>query len=322
MTRAKPKLLVTRRLPEAVETRLERDYLAVLNKDDHSHTAATIIAAGAGMDGLLVTPADRVDGGTIGRLPDSVRIIATFSVGYEHIDVDAAKSRGMAVTNTPEVLTDATADVAMLLLLGASRRAQEGTAMLRAGRWTGWRPTQLMGIQTTGKRLGIVGMGRIGRAVAGRARAFGMEIHYCDARRLEPRLEMGATFHARAEEMLPLCHFLSLHCPLTPETAKFLDARRIALLPDGAVVVNSARGGVVDDGALIAALKSGKLAAAGLDVFDGEPDLDPGYLEVDNAFLLPHLGSATIETRDAMGFKALDNLDAFFAGREPPDRVA
>jgi lactate dehydrogenase-like 2-hydroxyacid dehydrogenase len=322
MTEAKPKLLVTRKLPDAVLERAGRDFDARLNADDVPHGPEQLVALGAGMDAILAAPGDPLTAQVIDGLDNSVRIIATFSVGYEHIDADAAKARGIAVTNTPGVLTESTAEIAMLLLLGAARRGSEGDALVRAKGWRGWTPTQLLGVQVSGKRLGIVGMGRIGHAVARRARAFGMTIHYHNRNRLPPGEEEGATYHAALDDMLPHCDFLSLHCLVTPETQKLLDARAIAKLPDGAVVVNSARGAVVDDTALIDALKSGKLAAAGLDVYEGEPDLDPGYLGLANTFLLPHLGSATIETRNAMGFKALDNLDAFFRDEAPPDRVA
>ena len=322
MSAPKPKLLLAQKFPEAVEARARRDYEARLNETGASWGADEMVAMSAGMDGLLVAANDSVRADVIGRLDESVRIVATFSVGYEHIDVAAAHQRGLVVTNTPDVLTDATADMAVLLLLAAARRAGEGERMLRAGAWTGWTPTQLLGIQVTGKRLGIVGMGRIGAAVAHRARAFAMEIHYHDRDRMAAGIERGAVFHADLDEMLGICDFLSLHCPFTPETAKLLNAERIARLPDGAVVVNSARGAVVDDAALIAALKSGKVAAAGLDVYDGEPNVNAGYLGLENAFLAPHLGSATVETRNAMGFRALDNLDAFFAGQEPRDRLS
>ncbi len=275
----------------------------------------------------MVCPADRMTAPALAALPDSVRILATFSVGTDHIDLEAARARGLVVSNTPDVLTDATAETALLLMLGAARRAVEGERLVRAARgtpgaWTGWTPTQLLGRQLTGKRLAILGMGRIGRAVADRARAFGLSIHYSNRHRLPPELEQGAVFHADAEAMLGLADILTLHCPATAETKGWLDARRIGLMPLGAIVVNTARGAIVDDAALIAALTRGRLFAAGLDVYDGEPDLDPGYRALPNVFLLPHLGSATVETRNAMGFRALDNLDAYFAGREPPDRVA
>lgn len=317
----KKKILITRKVPDAVTERALASYDATINAADEIYGADRMIELLDGREGLLCTITNDVSRGVIERLPDSVRVIATFSVGFEHIDLDAAKERGIVVTNTPGVLTDATADIALLLMLGASRRAREGAQMIDVG-WSGWTPTQLMGIEMSGKRLGILGMGDIGCAVAIRARAFGMEIHYHNRRRLSPDSEQGAVYHETAEELLGVSDFLSLHCPLTPETRHFLNEERIALLPENPVVVNTARGPVVDDEALIAALKSKRVAAAGLDVFEDEPDLNPGYLECDNAFLLPHLGSATIETRNAMGFTALDNLDMFFAGKESINRIA
>jgi lactate dehydrogenase-like 2-hydroxyacid dehydrogenase len=258
----------------------------------------------------------------IDRLPQSVRILANFSVGFDHVDIDAAKRRGLVVTNTPEVLSDATAEVTILLMLGAARRASEGERLVRDRTWKDWSPAFMVGTQVTGKRLGIVGLGRVGQVVARRARGFDMTIHYHNRRRLPPDQEQGAIFHPTPEELMPNCDFLAFHCVSTPETQRMLNAERIALLPDGAVVVNASRGAVVDDEALIEALKSGKVAAAGLDVYNNEPNVHPGYLDLPNTFLMPHIGSATKETRDAMGFRALDNLDAFFAGREPGDRVA
>ncbi|MBL6958785.1 MAG: D-glycerate dehydrogenase, partial [Rhodospirillales bacterium] len=212
----------------------------------------------------------------------------------------------------------------MLLMLGAARRASEGERMVRAREWKDWSPDFMVGIQSTGKRLGIIGMGRVGREFARMARdGLGMEIHYHNRSRLPADLEAGATYYETVEDLLPQCQFLSLHCPATPDSLGLLNAGRIALLPDEAIVVNTARGAIIDDGALIEALKSGKLAAAGLDVFNGEPDgIHGGYRELSNVFLLPHIGSATRETRDAMGFRALANLEAFFAGQEPGDRVA
>lgn len=321
---SRPVLLVTRRLPEAVEARAARDFDARLNPQDRALSGADIarLAAETGAAGILCTAGDRLDAAAIAALPEAVRIVATFSVGTDHIDLDAAKARGLIVTNTPDVLTDATADIALLLMLGAARRASEGERMIRAGAWTGWAPTQLLGTHLGGKRLGIIGMGRIGQAVAQRARAFGMAIHYSNRRRLPAEQEAGAIYHADPEAMLAVCDVLSLHFPATPETTHWLNAERIERLPPGAIVVNTARGSVVDDEALIAALARGRLAAAGLDVFENEPNLHPGYRGLENAFLLPHLGSATVETRNAMGFKALDNLDAVFAGSAPPDRVA
>ena len=322
MTTRKPRVLATRHFPPDVEARLAAGFDAVLNPEDRLYDGPGLVAASAGCDGIMCAAGDALSAATIAALPASVRIIATFSVGYEHVDVAAAAKRGIAVSNTPDVLTDATADITMLCLLGAARRAHEGTTMLRTHNWVGWTPTQLTGVHVTGKRLGILGMGRIGQAVAERARAFRMQIHYSNRSRLAPDLEKGAIFHADPNDMLPSCDFLSINAPMTPATSKWVNAERIARLPRGAVVVNTARGGVVDDDALIAALKSGHLASAGLDVFDGEPRIHQGYYNLANAFLLPHMGSATVETRNAMGFKALDNLEAFLLRKQaPPDLV-
>ncbi len=315
-------VLFTRQLPEAVERRAARDYRLIANHEDRPLAADELIARCQSVDAVVCTVADRMDADLLSRLSRRVRIVASFGVGTDHLDLAAAKARGLVVSNTPEVLTDATAEVALLLLLGAARRAYEGQELLRSGGWTGWAPTQLMGRQLSGKRLGIVGMGRIGQAVARRVRGFDVEIHYSDQRRLSPEREEGAIFHPSIEELLPLSELLSLHAPSTPETRNLLDARRLALLPKGAIVVNTARGDLVDDEALIAALRSGQVGAAGLDVFRSEPALDPRYRSLPNTFLLPHMGSATIETREAMGFRALDNVDAVLSGRPAPDRVA
>ncbi|MFN4355200.1 2-hydroxyacid dehydrogenase [Parvibaculum sp.] len=315
----RPAIFVTRKLPPDVEARLSRDYDAALSRADSLPSRETILAGATGKDGLLVTVTDRIDGDLIRALPETVRVIATFSVGYDHIDITAAKARGIAVTNTPDVLTDATAEIALLLMLGAARNATSAIATLRSGQWKNWAPTGMLGMEITGNRLGILGLGRIGRATAHRARAFGMEIHYHNRRRLDPKDEAGANYHADIESLFRVSNVLSLHCASTPETRRIVNRETIALLPDNAVVVNTARGDIVDDDALIEALASGRLAAAGLDVFANEPNLDPRYLDLPNAFLLPHLGSATRETRNAMGFRALDNLDAFFAGQTPRD---
>ena len=317
----KPSVLCTRRMPPNVEARLARDYRATLNPEDRIYSKDDLVAGSEGQDGIFCAGGDPMTAGCVERLPDSVRVIATYSVGYEHVAVDAAKARGIVVTNTPDVLNDATADVAMLCLLGAARHGAEGDRLVRAGEWIRWHSTMLLGVHVTGKRLGIFGMGRIGRAVARRARGFDMEIHYCNRNRLAPELEDGAVWHDTPESLLAVSEFLSINAPSAPETRKFLNAERIALLPDGAVVVNTARGDLVDDDALIEALRSGKVAAAGLDVFAGEPNLDSRYRELDNTFLLPHIGSASHETRDAMGYCCLDNIDAFFAGRPCPNAL-
>lgn len=317
----KPRVLVTRRLPDNVETRLKNDYRPDLNPDDQLYPGDELVARSTGADAILPCPTDKMTADVINGLDDSVKVIATFSVGHEHIDSQAAAARGITVTNTPDVLTDATAEIAMLLILGAARRAAEGERMIYDQTWGAWAPTGMRGIEVTGNRIGILGMGRIGQALAERARGFGMDVHYHNRSRLPADKEKGATFHDDLDSLLAVSNILSVHCPSSPETIKLINAERLAKLPDDAIVVNTARGNVVDDEDLIAALKSGKLFAAGLDVYDGEPNIHPGYRELKNAFLLPHLGSATRETRDAMGFRALDNLDAFFAGKEPPDRV-
>lgn len=317
----KPKVVVSRKLPQDVEARLSELFDARLNADDGLLSADDLIRLAQGADALLVCPTDKLTAEVIGKLPESVRIIATFSVGYDHIDVKAAKARGLPVTNTPDVLTDATADIAMLLMLGAARGAYWGERMVREKRWGAWAPTHPLGSDVSGRRVGVLGMGRIGRAFAKRAAAFDMEIHYHNRSKPKEEPAPGAVYHATLEDMLPHCDFLSLHCASTPETRGIVNERTIALMPDGAILVNSARGDVVDDDSVIAALKTGKLAAAGLDVFKGEPNIDPRYRELDNVFLLPHLGSATSRTRSGMGHRAVDNLEAFFAGRTPGDLV-
>lgn len=323
----KPALLVTRHLPAAIEARAGRDYAAVLNPGDApwATDGAEIArrAAEIGAAGILCAAGDRLDAATIAALPDSLRIIATFSVGLDHIDLGAARARGIRVANTPDVLSFATAEIAFTLMLMAARRAGEGERLLRAGRWAGWAPTQLMGVTLEGKALGILGMGRIGRELAAMARGFRMPIHYRNTRRLPPELEQGATFHADEDSFLGSIDVLSMHIPGGAENRHWLNAARLAKLKPGAIVVNTGRGVSVDDAALVAALKSGHVRAAGLDVYDGEPRIYPGYLGLENVALLPHLGSGTEETRDAMGNRALDNLDAVLLhGAEPPHRVA
>ena len=321
MPGTKSVVFVTRKLPDAVEERLRRDYAPRLNPDDRPYGAGELVEYSAGAAAILTCATDAWPASLIERLPDCVRAIATFSAGYEHIALAAAIARGITVTNTPDVLTEATADVTMLCLLGAARRAFEGQALVRTQKWRGWTPTQLLGIELHGAMLGIVGMGRIGQAVARRARAFGMHVHYHGRRRLPPELELGAVFHPTLQTLLPACRFLSLHCPATPATARMINTDTLALLPPGAVLINTARGVLLDDEAVLAALDSGQLFALGLDVYDGEPDLHPGYRTRRNCFLLPHLGSATVETRNAMGFRCLDNLDAVLAGRPAPDAL-
>lgn len=318
----KPNLLVTRKMPPAVEERAARDFEARLNHGDTLYDSDSLVKAAQGAEALLICGSEKMSGEVIARLPDSVKVIACFTAGFEHVDLAAARARGIVVTNAPDALTETTADIALLLLLGAARRASEGERLMRSGAWRGWHVLFLAGTEVGGKRLGIVGMGRIGRAVARRARAFGLIIHYHNRRRLDPALEGDAVWHDEAESLLRCADFLSIHCPLNDASRGFLNAERLALLPEGAIVVNTARGEIIDDDALVAALKSGRVRAAGLDVFRGEPDrIHPEYARLPNTFLLPHIGSATVETRTGMGLQALDNLDAFFAGRTPPNAL-
>ncbi|NQU61626.1 MAG: D-glycerate dehydrogenase [Rhodospirillales bacterium] len=318
----KPVILVTRKLPEAVEKRLGLDYDARLNPDDALYAKDELIERAKGAQGILPCHTEHFSADVIEQLPEEVKIIANFSVGYDHVDVEAAKKRGLVVTNTPDVLSDATAELTMMLMIGAARRASEGERLVRSREWKDWSPAFMVGTQVTGKRLGILGLGRVGQVVAKRARGFNMEIHYHDFQKLPPEVEEGAVFYENLEDMLPVCDFLSIHCNATPETTGLMNTERFALLPDGAIFVNAARGAIHDDDALIEALQSGKLGAAGIDAYNNEPNIDPRFAELPNTFLMPHIGSATAETRDAMGFRALDNLDAFFAGKEPGDRVA
>lgn len=315
----RPRICVARRLPKAVEERLAKTYDALFNAEDKQLSPDELLARAQGRDGLLITPADKMTPDFLKRLPDSIKVIATFSVGFDHVDIAAAKARGLAVTNTPDVLTDATADIALLLMLGAARGAYWGERMVRAANWGTWSPTDPLGHDVSGKRLGILGMGRIGRAVARRAKGFDMELHYHNRSDVAEARDLGARYHKHFEDMLPYCDFLSINCASTPQTRGLINAKTLALLPEGAIVVNTARGEIVDDDGLIEALTNGHIAAAGLDVFRGEPNIDPRYRTLDNVFLLPHLGSATHNTRTAMGMRAVDNLDAFFRGERPRD---
>lgn len=318
---AKPVIWVPRRLSEATLARARRDYEVILNEADTPGTAEEIVAMSARADGMIPCHSEHFTAEVVARLDPRLKIVANHSVGVDHCDLEALKSRGIVVTNTPDVLSDATAEIAMLLMLGAARHAVRGDRLVRQGEWDSWSPSFMVGKQVTGARLGIVGMGRVGRAFAEKARGFGMEIHYHNRARLAPEAEQGAIFHADLESLLEAADFLSLHCPATPETADLLNAARLARLPEGAVVVNTARGALIDEDALLAAIKSGHIAAAGLDCFKVEPGGNPAFAAHENIFMLPHIGSATRATRDAMGARALDNLDAFFAGREPRDRL-
>jgi lactate dehydrogenase-like 2-hydroxyacid dehydrogenase len=317
----KPTVLVARQLPQAVEKRLERDYDARLNSTDKVYSTDELLELAQGAQAIIPCHTENLGGDVIARLPASVKAICCFSVGYDHVDLDASKARGITVTNTPDVLSEATAEIAMLLMLGAARRGYEAQQQIRTDTWADWSAAHQLGIQISSKRLGILGMGRVGLFMAQFARGFGMEIHYYTRSRLTADIEQGAIYHDSAEELFRHSDILSIHCPATPDTHHFLNAETIKLLPDNAVVVNTSRGAIIDDNALIEALQSGKLFAAGLDVFNNEPNIDPRYKTLINTFLLPHVGSATIETRDAMGFRALDNLDKIVAGLKPQDQL-
>ncbi len=321
---SKPKVIVTRRWPEAVEQALEEHFDVEFNVDDVPLSKAALIDALGRADALFPTVTDKVDADVLATEPMRCRLIGNFGVGFNNIDIEAAKARGIVVTNTPDVLTDATADIAMALLLGIARRLGEGERHVRAKHWTGWRPTHMMGAQVTGKILGLIGLGRIGGAVAKKAgRGFDMKVQAFDpfpppASRLA---ELGVTLVESAEEIFKKSDFVSLHCPATPENRHLVNAERLGLMKPSAFLINTARGDIVDEAALIDALNSGTIAGAGLDVFEQEPKITEALLTMDNTVLLPHLGSATIETREAMGMRVMKNAMAFFAGEEPNDRV-
>ena len=320
----RPIVTVTRRLPEAVERELATRFEVRLNATDIPSTAASLASALRDSDGVLCTLTDALDAAVLATAPRRACILAQFGVGYNNIDTAAAVRHGLVVTNTPDVLTDDTADLTMALLLAAARRTGEGERQLRAGAWSGWRPTHLLGTRLTGKTLGIVGLGRIGRAVADRARlGFGMRIlAWSPGRNAESEATTGVQRCANLAELLEGSDFVSLHCPATPATHHLINAEALERMRPHAILVNSARGGVVDDAALAVALATRRIAAAGLDVYEDEPVVAPALLALENVVLLPHLGSATTESRVAMGERALANLVAFFAGDAPPDRVA
>jgi lactate dehydrogenase-like 2-hydroxyacid dehydrogenase len=323
---SKPVLVVTRpnplaALPPEVAERVNRDFVVRLAETAESLTSNGLVELSDGASAFLVTAFDRVDASFFDRVAVSVKIVATRSVGYDHIDVAAAARRQIAVAYTPGVLTDAVADATILLLLAASRNAYEAQQFLRAGEWAQGVPLALMGRQVTGKVLGIFGMGRIGQAVADRARALGMQIHYSDPSPLSEDAGRDAVFHQDPRELLRVSEFLSLHAPATPDTHHFLNAKTLALLPRGAIVINTARGELIRDDDLLAALDAGRVAAVGLDVFEHEPAIDPRYLTLKNAFLTPHLAAVTIETQTAIGMLALDNIDAVLAGHKAPSLV-
>lgn len=318
-------VIVTRRLPEPVHQALTREFDARLNPDDRPLSADGLRQALGTADALLTTVTDKLTADVLSAEPRRAKLVANFGVGFNNIDIEAAKARGIAVSNTPDVLTDATADLAMTLLLMVARRTGEGERHLRGGQWTGWRPTHMLGTHVTGKTLGLVGMGRIARAVAQRAHhGFGMKVIFHDPYPPPPEVAraLGAEPRQTLEELLREADFVSLHCPATPETRHLMNRDRLALMRPDAFLVNSARGDVVDEAALVDALTSRRIAGAALDVFEREPLVTQALTTMDNVVLLPHLGSATTETRVAMGMRAFENLQRFFSGQPLRDRVA
>jgi lactate dehydrogenase-like 2-hydroxyacid dehydrogenase len=320
-----PVVVVTRRLPGAVEEAVKREFDARLNREDRPLSSAELQEALRAADALLPTVSDKLTAEVLGAEPLRAKMIANFGVGFNNIDVEAAKARGIAVSNTPDVLTDATADLAFTLLLMIARRTGEGERHVRSSHWTGWRPTHMLGRMVSGKTLGLIGMGRIARAVAQRAHhGFGMRVLYTDPYPPPPDVAaaLGAEQRATIEEVLAQSDFVSLHCPATPDTRHLMNSVRLAKMKPSACLINTARGDVVDEGALVEALQKGWIAGAGLDVFEREPQVTSALLGMENVVLLPHLGSATEETRVAMGMRALENLRLYFSGSPLRDRVA
>ena len=320
---SKPVVAVTRKLPSSIETRMMELFEARLNENDQPHSAAEIVAKCDGADVLVPTVTDTIDAALIAALPDNIRLIANFGVGVDHIDLNEAAARNIQVTNTPGVLTDDTADLTIALLLSVPRRLVEGARLAAAGNWVGWSPTFMMGHRVTGKRLGIIGMGRIGQAVAQRARGFGISIHYHNRRRVHAEIEqeLEATFWESLDQMLAHMDLISVNCPQTPETYHLLNGVRLDKLQPHAVIVNTARGAIIDEAALADRLAAGAIAGAGLDVYENEPTIHPNLLALENVVLLPHLGSATHEGRIAMGEKVIINIKTFSDDHAPPDRV-
>ena len=319
---SKPVLWIPRKLSANTEKRAQQHFEVITNHDDQPHSSQTIIEMSAKVDAIMCCHSEVFNKEVVEALSPRLKIIANHSVGVDHCDLDALAARGIVVTNTPDVLSDATAEIAMLLLLGAARRAPEGDALVRTAQWQSWSPSFMVGRQVTGKRLGILGMGKVGQVMARRARGFDMQIHYHNRSRLSEDKEQGAVWHDSLDSLLQVSDFLSLHCPATPESRNIINTKTLNKLPSGAILINTARGALVNEADLAGAIESGQLAAAGLDCFVTEPGAQTAFAKHSNIFMLPHIGSATFETRDAMGFRALDNLDAFFNGGTPLDRVA
>ena len=323
MSDTRLKVIVTRRLPDAVELRLKELFDTELNPSDEAFTAEQLAQAVGRADVLVSTVTDDVSDEILSQAGDQFKLIAQFGAGVDNIDVEAANKRGITVTNTPGVLTDDTADVTMALLLAVPRRMHEGIELMEAGKFDGWAPTWMMGRRLAGKRLGIIGMGRIGQAVARRAKAFGLQIHYHNRKKVSHLIEeeLDATYWDSLDQMLARMDIVSVNCPHTPATFHLLNARRLELMKPEAFIVNTARGEVIDEAALAEALKTGKLAGAGLDVFEREPAVNPDLVGLPNVILLPHMGSATVEGRNEMGEKVIINIKTFVDGHRPPDRV-
>ena len=323
MVRRKPLVVVTRKLPEVIETRMMELFDTRLNESDASWTKAELIEAVQTAEILVPTVTDRLTSSVLAHANPNLRLIANYGTGVDHIDVEAAYARGITVTNTPGVLTDDTADMTMALILAVARRLVEGERLARSGEWGGWRPTSMLGHRITGKRLGILGMGRIGTAVARRARGFGLAIHYHNRRRAPAELEneLEATHWESLDQMVARMDIISINCPHTPATFHLLSARRLKLMRPDAIIVNTSRGEVIDEAALTRMLRQKEIAGAGLDVFEHEPAINPKLRELDNVVLLPHMGSATIEGRIDMGEKVVINIKTFVDGHRPPDRV-
>jgi len=305
------KVFVARKLLESNEKRMSEIWDAKLNSEDKVYSQSELIELSRDCDGILCSIVDKFDAETINKLSDKVKIISNFAVGFGNINIKAAMKKNIIVTNTPDVLTDATAEIAILILLGAARRATEGRKWVDKKNWT-WSADFLIGKQLTDSRLGILGMGRIGQALAERAKSFGMKIHYHNRKKLPPNLEKGAIYHESLKSLISISDFFSINCPTTEETKKIINEETLSYFPNGAVIINSARGDMIDDEAMINALKSGKVFALGLDVYNGEPDIHPQYLKLDNVFILPHLGSATEKTRFAMADLAISNIEEYF----------
>ena len=323
MPQKKTKVVVTRKLPDAIETRLMELFDARLNVDDKPMTKADLMEAVKTADVLVPTVTDRIDAAILAQAGPQMRLIANYGTGVDHIDLAAARQRGITVTNTPDVLTEDTADMTMALILALPRRLIEGEKALHRGTWSGWSPTWMLGHRIWGKRLGIVGMGRIGQALARRARGFGLAIHYHNRHRLpeEVEAELEATYWESLDQMLARVDIVSVNCPHTPATYHLLSARRLKLLQPHAFIVNTSRGEVIDEAALIRGLRAREIAGAALDVFENEPAVNPKLLELENTILLPHMGSATVEGRIDMGDKVIINIKTFVDGHRPPDRV-